>query len=240
MCTGRRRALRHPSHDVRVVIDIAGVNDMRMFRAHFVVALITLFTVGSRAAEAREDSWITFLSRRSGENVVYRMRPDGRDLTPIFGGELKGVPGLTDGQTLYREPHWCRQSPDGKYFLDWAGDILRPRDQTYFPRFMIYLGRLDDSQVRAIAPDGGEYFAWSPDSNRFAYSKSWQLPSRSGGLVASPTQIVILEIDGANERVVLERPFPQVWRVLDWSRSGDRLLLEHRTTIDMSRARCRL
>ncbi len=46
-----------------------------------------------------QDSWITFLSRRSGANLLYRMHPDGSDLTPIFGGELGEVPGLREDQS---------------------------------------------------------------------------------------------------------------------------------------------
>jgi hypothetical protein len=29
--------------------------------------------------------WVTFLSHRTGHNVLYRVRPDGTDLKPIFG-----------------------------------------------------------------------------------------------------------------------------------------------------------
>ena len=67
-----------------------------------------------------EGSWITFLSHRSGGNRLYRMRPDGSEVAPIFGGELRGVPGLSEGQTLYRQPHWSRQSPDRTLFLSWT------------------------------------------------------------------------------------------------------------------------
>jgi hypothetical protein len=189
------------------------------------VAVISMVIAASSAADCGADepsrSWITFLSRRSGENVVYKMRPDGSGMTPIFGGRLEDVPGLMEGDGLYREPHWCRQSPDGKYFLDWAQDIRLPRDKSVLPRFMVYLGRLDGGPVRAIAPDGGEYFAWSPDSKRFAYSRAWQFPSLAGGVHSSPTQ-------------VLEKPHREVWRVLDWSPDGKKLLLEHRSSIDLS------
>ena len=74
-------------------------------------------------------SWITFLSRRSGGNLLYRMHPDGSDLTPIFGGELKDLPGLREDQSLYRQPHWSRQSPDGRFFLSWARDVSSPEEK---------------------------------------------------------------------------------------------------------------
>jgi hypothetical protein len=164
---------------------------MRLFHPLSVLAVLVSTAAGICKADEPRDSWITFLSRRSGENVVYKMRPDGGEVTPIFGGALKGVPGLAEGEALYREPHWCYQSPDGKYFLDWARDVKVPRDNSILPRFMIYLGRLDGGPVRAIAPDGGEYAAWAPDSRKFAYSRSWQFPSLKGGLMSSPTQIII-------------------------------------------------
>lgn len=210
---------------------------MRIFHVASILTVVAATLAADCGADEPDGSWITFLSRRSGENVVYKMRPDGSGVTPIFGGKLEGMPGLAEGSTLYREPHWCRQSPDGTYFLDWAQDIKLPRDKSSLPRFMVYLGRLDGGPVRAIAPDGGEYFAWSPDSKRFAYSRAWQFPSMAGGFSSSPTQIVVAGIDGSGERVFLEKPYPQVWRVLDWSPDGRKLLLEHRSTIDMSSTR---
>ena len=161
-------------------------------------------------------------------------------MTPIFGGELKDAPGLAGGETLYREPHWARQSPDRKYFLDWAWDVKLPHDKYILPRFMIYLGRLGGGPVRVIAPDCEEYLAWAPDSRKFAYSRSLQYPSLKGGLISSPIQIVTVGIDGAGEKIILEKPFPQIWRVLDWSPDGKKLLVEHRTTVDMLRASSRL
>lgn len=206
----------------------------------FSVLSVAILGAGICGAAEPKESWITFLSRRSGENRVYRMRPDGSAVTPIFGGELKDIPGLAEGEALYREPHWARQSPDRKFFLDWAWDVKQPRDKFILPRFMIYLGRLNGGPVRVIASDGGEYFAWSPDSKKFAYSRSWQFPSQKGGYISSPTQIIILGIDGAGEKIILEKPFPQVWKILDWSPDGKKLLIEHRTTVDMLRARSRL
>jgi len=105
-----------------------------------------------------DDSLITFLSRRSGENLLYRMRPDGSELAPIFGGELDDVPGLAAGQRLYRQPHWTRQSPDRSFFLSWARDLLIPPPEkcARTGRFMIYLGQTKGGPVRLLAPDAHE------------------------------------------------------------------------------------
>ena len=67
---------------------------------------------GGDPQPAREESWITFLSRRTGDKLLYRMRPDGTQCTANFGGTVKDIPGMRDWVTLYREPHWTWQSPD--------------------------------------------------------------------------------------------------------------------------------
>jgi Tol biopolymer transport system component len=174
-----------------------------------------------------EGSYITFLSHRTGRNLLYRMRSDGSEVTPIFGGELKDVPGLGHDLTLYREPHWSRQSPNRKFFLSWAADLGYPLEKYQSPaRFMIYLGQLSGGQVRVIAPDGEEVFAWSPDSGRFAYAiQTVKSPHSPPGITGkSPsTQIVIVGVDGSNEDVVLERCGN--WHVMDWSPDGKKLLL---------------
>src|SRR5262245_37962420 len=96
------------------------------------------------------DSWITFLSHRSGDNLLYRMRPDGSACVPIFGGPVKGAPGLSEGTTLYLEPHWTWQSPDRKHFASWAWDSFRltgksrPQGMSRVRvRFRLHLGRAD-------------------------------------------------------------------------------------------------
>ena len=120
------------------------------------------------------------------------------------------APGLTDGSTLYREPHWTRLSPDRKFFLSWATDVCRPGDKfrsSY--RFMIYLRRVTGGQTRTIAPDGEEQFAWSPDSRQFAYSiqsvKNARSPIGIAGKLPS-AQVVVVGVDGSNEKVVLKHP----------------------------------
>src|SRR5260370_21806639 len=57
-----------------------------------------------------KNSWITFLSHRSGENLLYRMRPDGTECKPIFGAPIKDPPRSGAGPTLYQEPHCTRHT----------------------------------------------------------------------------------------------------------------------------------
>jgi hypothetical protein len=173
------------------------------------------------------DSWITFLSRRSGDNLLYRMRPGGSELAPIFGGELVGLPGLAEDQRLYRQPHWTRQSPDCKLFLSWATDQSYPAEM--YPslcRFMIHLGSTDGGPTRVMAADGGEVFCWSPDCRRFAYSRmpvaDFRCVTGLGPRVPS-TQVVVANVNGSHEEVVLEKP--GVWTACDWSPDGQKLLL---------------
>ena len=66
--------------------------------------------------KAKLEGWITFVSHRSGSNLLYRMRPDGTELTAILGGKLEEVPTVDDGVTIVQEPHWTCLSPDRKYF----------------------------------------------------------------------------------------------------------------------------
>jgi hypothetical protein len=150
-----------------------------------------------------QDSWITFLSHRSGNQRLYRMQPDGGSLAPIFGGECEDVPGLQEGQALYRRPHWSRQSPDRRYFLSWANDVGPPGEDDRSPvRNMIYLGGTDGGPVRVLAPDGREVFTWAPDSQRFAYSRSPGPDVRTvTGLAPRmpSTQVVVAAIDGSYE-----------------------------------------
>jgi hypothetical protein len=177
-----------------------------------------------------QDSWITFLSHRSGNQLLYRMHPDGHDLAPIFGGEHEDVPGLREGQTLHRQPHWSRQSPDRRHFLSWATDVGPPREDDQSPvRYMIYLGRTNGGPVRVLAPHGEETFTWAPDSRRFAYSRTPGPDVRTvTGLAprVPSTQVVVAAIDGSHEEVVLEKP--GYWTACDWSPDGRRLLLLYR------------
>jgi hypothetical protein len=197
-----------------------------MRRSHGLSILaVTVFTMaGDCRADGPDAAWITFLSHRSGGNRLYRMHPDGSGVTPIFGGPLKEMPGISDGMMLYREPHWTRQSPDRRYFLSWVADTIKPFNPDWdAPPFMIYLGRLIGGPARIVVPPGcAEDFAWAPDSTRFAFARSCELhypmldaPNR--------THIVIAAIDGSPEDAVLDRR--GAWAPLDWSPDGKKLLL---------------
>ena len=200
------------------------------------ILLALVATSGHRLADEPKSSWITFLSHRTGGNLLYRMHPDGSGLESIFGGELKDVPGLAKGMTWYREPHWTRQSPDGRFFLSWTIDRVEPLQRRGPPpRFLLHLGRTDGGPTRLITPDSEEHFSWSPDSRRFAYSRSqgktlatlrYSLPPR--------TELVIAQVDGTSEDLVLDRP--GVWVPLDWSPDGTRLLVAYQTSLIFQRS----
>lgn len=191
--------------------------------------LVALAASWSEAQEAGEPRLI-FVSRRSEENLLYAARPDGSDPRPIFGGVLKDVPGVGSETTIRREPHWCRLSPDRRFFLDWAADIGFPFDKYKpSPHFLTYLGRVDGGAPRVLLPDADEIFAWSPDSRRIAFAV--HLPSSPHGVGiegrASMSKISVIGVDGSDETLVLERP--GIWHPLDWTPDGKKILFLHMT-----------
>src|SRR5712692_2762195 len=111
------------------------------------------------------------------------MRPDGSECKVIFGGPIENVPGVSDCMTLYREPHWTWQSPNGKYFASWATESFRPRDKAQSrPIYSLHLGRTNGvGPTRIIAPDCAEAVAWSPDSKRLAFAVFSRDAERSTG-----------------------------------------------------------
>jgi hypothetical protein len=187
-----------------------------------------------RGAEPK-GSWITFLSHRSGGNLLYRMRPDGGDVTPIFGGKLNDMPGIPGGMFYYRQPHWGFQSPDGKYFLDWALDACLLGDELGSPIAQLHLGRISGGPTRVIAASSvTEDFAWSPDSKRFAYGEVNQVRSWTGKMVYTPKQFKICDSEarvGTAEEVILEKSL--LWELEDWSPDGKKLLFEVGSTLDV-------
>src|SRR5438067_11340690 len=118
------------------------MRNVLIFGSALVVFLIPVCCAdGQERKLIAKESWITFLSHRTGDNLLYRMRPDGTQCTPIFGGTVKDAPGLRDGMTLYREPHWTWQSPDRKHFASWAADSFRPGDKAGVGRkYGLHLG----------------------------------------------------------------------------------------------------
>jgi len=174
-------------------------------------------------SEKTRGSWITFLSHRTGGTVVYKMRPDGSQLTPVFGGEICSVPIVVEGVKLYHQPHWTRQSPNARYFASWDIVIGVPQEKWHGNlRAMLRVGGLDAPWCRVVNPDCREEFAWSPDSTRIAFAI---FERRNGFFYSTPTStvVVVVGIDGSNEVGVLEQP--GVWDVCDWSPDGNRLVL---------------
>ncbi len=213
----------------------------------FVLALLLPFPVKIVPADKGDSklppkgSWITFLSHRTGENLLYRMRPDGTECKPIFGGPIKDAPGIEDGTFLYREPHWTWQSPDRKYFASWANDWLRPPDKlrrtpsSPGPRFRLHLGRTDGSgPVRLLTPVCQEAAAWSPDGKRLAYAVVTERELSAHPTPARMTRIFVVAIDGTSEDMIFEQP--AYWTPMDWSPDGKKLLLTHGEIISIKPA----
>ena len=44
---------------------------------------------------------VTFLSHRSGHNILYAMKPDGTDIKAVFGGRVRDVPSIIEGVTTF-------------------------------------------------------------------------------------------------------------------------------------------
>jgi hypothetical protein len=182
---------------------------------------------GGEQKPAAKKAWITFLSHRTGDNLLYHMRPDGSDCKPIFGGPVKDAPGLREGMTVYLEPHWTWQSPDGKYFASWAWESLRPPGKsTVSPRFRLHLGRTDGpGPARLLSPTCMEAAAWSPESKRLAYAVLNDKESSGHLIPARMTRIYVVAIDATAEDKIFE--LPGSWTPQDWSPDGKRLLLTH-------------
>jgi dipeptidyl aminopeptidase/acylaminoacyl peptidase len=132
--------------------------------------------------------------------------------------------------TLYREPHWSRQSPDRRYFTSWASDFtLRRGKSVSGPKFVLHLGRADGTgSTRILTTVCGEDVAWSPDSKRVAFSVgnvAGQWPWAFTDLLdkTRSTRIFLVNINGTNEEMILEKPGD--WHVQDWSPDGKKLLL---------------
>ena len=177
----------------------------------------------------QSDSVVTFISHRTGDNLLYKMKPDGTNITPFFGGPISDVPTLADGVTLIRQPHWTRQSPNGKYFASWVYETGIPYLKWQGPlRAMLWAGDLDGKWARIVDPDCHEEFAWSPDSKRIAFS----IPSgskHSQGFFREnfrSAEIAVCGINGSNLDFLLEQK--GIWVVLDWSPDGERLLISRR------------
>ncbi len=171
---------------------------------------------------------LTFLSHRSGYNQLLKSKPDGSEPQPVFGGPITGVPSLHDSCRMYREPHWTRQSPNGKYFASWVYENGLPQSEykgAY--RAKLVVGDLNRTWTRIVNPDCQEEFAWSPDSRQLAFSvfsnANYQGRLQQRG---ESSQIFVSNFDGSSDECVFEQN--GIWIVLDWSPDGKRLLVEDR------------
>ncbi len=205
----------------------------RELTASFVAALFVLLATAPVIAIAAElevsnDQWITFLSHRTGTNLLYKMRPDGSELEVILGGPLSGQPTINNEVRIIREPHWTRLSPHRHYFASWVYEVGRPYSkwQGEF-RPTITIGDLHGKWTRVLHPAAEEEFAWSLDGTQLAFAviseEAGQENRANGRQNPRQTKIVTSGFDGSYEEVVFESS--GLISVQDWSPDGERLLL---------------
>lgn len=204
------------------------------------LSLATATAAHAQSPKTRADVALTFLSHRSGYNQAYRSEPDGSNPQPFFGGPITDIPSFDDSYRMFREPHWTRQSPDGKYFASWVYEVGQPYSEFQGTlRPMLWVGDINGTWTRVVNPDCGEEFAWSPDSTQLAFSVL--STAHYGGSLQErlpTTEICISGIDGSNSTCVIEQDGK--WFVLDWSPDGERLLITRRTDGDSNLLEFRL
>jgi hypothetical protein len=201
---------------------------------HFITNTLVLCTLAvattgyAQNSEAESGDVLTFLSHRSGYNQVYTSQPDGGNPRAFFGGPIADIPSFDNSYTMFREPHWTRQSPNGKYFASWVYETGKPSSKIQgVARPMLWVGDIGGTWTRTVNPDCHEEFAWSPDSKQLAFS-ILSTDHYRGSLQNRPTttEICISGIDGSDFTCVLEQYGK--WFVLDWSPDGTRLLVQRR------------
>jgi hypothetical protein len=186
-------------------------------------------TNNTKPNDATGNLALTFLSHRSGYNQIYTSRSDGSKPQPFFGGPITDVPSFNKSYTMFREPHWTRQSPNGKYFASWVYETGMPASEFQGTRRpMLVVGDMRGTWTRIVNPDCHEEFAWSPDSKELAFS-IFAKANYQGSLQNRPeaTEIFTSGIDGAKMNCVLEQAGQ--WTVLDWSPDGKRLLISRQS-----------
>jgi hypothetical protein len=193
-----------------------------------------MFTVTSAMATHAQTSArqphvsMTFLSHRASYNQLYQSQPDGANEQAIFGGPITDLPSFDDSYKMYREPHWTRQSPNGKYFASWLYEMGIPHSKYKgSSRPMLVVGDLGGKWTRIVNSACHEEFAWSQDSKQLAFSV-FSETNYNGVLqqLVDTTEIFVTGIDGSNYNCILEKKGK--WIVLDWSPDGKRLLIENR------------
>ena len=171
---------------------------MKLFINLVLLAVAT--TASAQTNEFKQEIALTSLSHRSGYNQIYTSHSDGSKAQPSFGGPTTGVPSFNDSYTMFREPHWTRQSPDGKYFALWVYETGKPYSEFQGTlRPMLVVGDIQGSWMRIVNPDCQEWFAWSPDSKQLAITilstdhYRGTLQNRT-----EATEICVSGIDGSN------------------------------------------
>ena len=197
-----------------------------------IVGLVLLTLAGTASAqsdELKQEIALTFLSHRSGYNQIFKSHHDGSEPKPLFGGPIVDVPSFDDSYTMFREPHWTRQSPNGMYFASWVYEQGKPYSEFQGEsRPMLVAGDMAGSWTRIVNADCHEEFAWSPDSKQLAFS-ILSTDHYQGALQKrmETTEISVSGVDGSHYQCVLEKKGK--WFVLDWSPDGKRLLLLQRS-----------
>lgn len=167
----------------------------------------------------KSEQLLTFLSHRAGYSQIFTCQLDGSDSKPVFGDPPLDVP-FADSYKMFRQPHWTRQSPNGRFFASWVQDYGQPDSRYTQPKNMLWIGEINREWNRVITIGCQEEFAWSPDSKRLAFSV---LPTEERPFT---TEICISGIEDSNSMCVLE--CEGKWFVNDWSPDGRRLLVQRR------------
>lgn len=202
---------------------------MYCFRFVAIIAIsLAATSVSAQTKQEPTETLLTFLSHRSGHNLLYKSQPDGNNPQPIFGGPILDVPSVNSSYAMFREPHWTRQSPNGKHFASWTYEMGKPHSEYQgVVRAMLWVGDIAGNWTRIVNPDCREEFAWAPDSKRIAFSIS-STKNYRGSLQKSPetTEIYVSGIDGSDFNCILEQYGK--WMVLDWSPDAARILIIQR------------
>ncbi|MCP9495272.1 MAG: SBBP repeat-containing protein [Pyrinomonadaceae bacterium MAG19_C2-C3] len=159
-------------------------------------------TVISPDRSPRENGKIAFVSRRSGDEYIHVMNPDGTGQTRLINPNGTGpTPQFPSGRRE-SEPVW---SPDSTRLA-----FVRGTDGTS----EIFIVNSDGTGLRQLttnnSPDNSP--TWSPDGTRIAYRSGGESGGRASG-------IYIANVDGSGEMRVSEGSSPR------WSPDGARLAI---------------
>jgi Tol biopolymer transport system component len=172
-------------------------------------------------ANAYEAAWSPDGTKLAFVRFVVRLPQRGIDRIFVTDADGSNPRRVVDGTS----PSW---SPDGTK-LAYTCDPPSPPPRMYGNGPAVCVANTDGTGVRTLtaAQDAAEHPVWSPEGNRIAYvcSESFR------------DDLCVMRPDGGG-RVRLTRTSAKVSDTpLDWSRSGDRILLEQ--SIDIGRGHCR-